>query len=70
MHRFMGDLHAAPGRGGVGGRGGSPIPAIFQDTPLAQGEWMPPGTYTVKPTVDGRTYTQLLVVKPDTRATR
>ena len=28
---------------------------------------MPPGVYTVKLTVDGRTYTQPLIVKPDPR---
>jgi PKD repeat protein len=31
---------------------------------------MPPGTYTVKLTVDGRSYTEALVVKPDPRAAR
>ena len=66
MHRFIWDLHAAPSPGG-GGRGGPPISAIYRDTPLAQGAWMPPGTYTVKLTVDGRTYTAPLVVKPDPR---
>ena len=69
MHRFVWDLHAAPRPGG-GGRGGPPISAIYRDTPLAQGAWMPPGTYTVKLTVDGRTYTAPLVVKPDPRAAR
>ena len=68
MHRFVWDLHAAPRPGG--GRGGPPISAIYRDTPLAQGAWMPPGTYTVKLTVDGRTYTAPLVVKPDPRAAR
>jgi photosystem II stability/assembly factor-like uncharacterized protein len=66
MHRFVWDLHAAP-QGGGGGRGGPPISAIIHDTPLAQGEWMPAGAYTVKLTVDGRTYTQPLVVKADPR---
>ncbi len=67
MHRFVWDLHAAPA-GGERRRGGEyPISAIYQDTPGMQGEWMPPGTYTVRLTVDGRTYTQPLVVKPDPR---
>ena len=67
MHRFIWDLHAAP-HGGSGGRGGQPpISAIVHDTPWGQGEWMPPGAYTVKLTVDGRTYTQPLLVKPDPR---
>ncbi len=67
MHRFIWDLHAAPGQGSGGGRGGPPISAIYRDTPLAQGEWMPPGIYTAKLTVDGRSYSQPLVVKPDPR---
>jgi hypothetical protein len=68
MHRFVWDLHAAPtGGGGRRGRAEYPISAIFQDTPGAQGEWMPPGTYTVKLTVNGKSYTQPLVVKADPR---
>jgi hypothetical protein len=67
MHRFVWDLHAAPS-GEVRRRGGEyPISAIFQDTPGVQGEWMPPGTYTVRLTVDGRSYTQPLTVVPDPR---
>jgi photosystem II stability/assembly factor-like uncharacterized protein len=67
MHRFVWDLHAAPA-GGERRRGGEyPISAIYQDTPGAQGEWMPAGNYTVKLTVDGHTYTQVLTVKPDPR---
>ncbi|HUI56027.1 MAG TPA: hypothetical protein VLY04_13720 [Bryobacteraceae bacterium] len=65
MHRFIWDLHAAPGPGG--GRGGPPISAIYHDTPVAEGQWMPAGNYTVKLTVNGQTYTQPLVVKPDPR---
>ena len=67
MHRFVWDLHAAPAGGGRRRGGEYPISAIYQDTPGAQGEWMPPGVYTVKLTVDGRTYTQPLMVKPDPR---
>ncbi len=67
MHRFVWDLHAAPQGGGGRRGGGYPISAIYRDTPGPQGEWMPPGTYTVKLTVDGRAYTQPLVVKPDPR---
>ncbi len=67
MHRFVWDLHAAP-TGEARRRGGEyPISAIYQDTPGIQGEWMPPGTYTVQLTVDGRTYTQPLTVIPDPR---
>jgi photosystem II stability/assembly factor-like uncharacterized protein len=67
MHRFVWDLHAAPVAGGRRRGGEYPISAIHQDTPGAQGEWMPPGVYTVKLTVDGRTYTRQLTVLPDPR---
>jgi hypothetical protein len=67
MHRFVWDLHAAPAGGGRRRGGEYPISAIYQDTPGTQGEWMPPGTYTVRLTVEGRTYTQPLAVKPDPR---
>jgi photosystem II stability/assembly factor-like uncharacterized protein len=65
MHRFVWDLHAAPS--GQGGRGEPPISAIVHDTPVREGEWMPAGDYTVNLTVNGRTYTQPLLVKPDPR---
>jgi len=67
MHRFVWDLHAAPAGGGRRRGGEYPISAIYQDTPGPQGEWMPAGNYTVKLTVDGHTYTQVLTVKPDPR---
>jgi photosystem II stability/assembly factor-like uncharacterized protein len=60
MHRFVWDLRHTPapgaGRGGRGGgRGGAGEPAA-------------PGTYTVKLTVDGRSYTQPLKVVADPRS--
>ncbi|MCX6543624.1 MAG: hypothetical protein NTV05_04325 [Acidobacteria bacterium] len=70
-HRWIWDLRAAPsvggggrgagvagggGRGGAGGGGGRGGAALSQ-----------PGTYTVKLTVDGKSYTQPLVVRPDPR---
>jgi len=65
MHRFVWDLHATPSGGG---RGGPPISAVIHDTPAGpQGEWVPPGNYTVKLTVDGQTYTQSLTIKADPR---
>jgi photosystem II stability/assembly factor-like uncharacterized protein len=77
MHRFIWDLHGTPAPPGARRRGGAgpggvpfdepPISAIYRDTPLRQGEWEPPGTYTVKLTVGGRSYTQPLVVKADPR---
>jgi len=65
MHRFVWDLHAAAAPGG--GRGGPAISAIYHDTPVAEGQWMPAGNYTVKLTVNGQSYTQPLVVKADPR---
>ena len=65
MHRLVWDLHGAPPA--QGGRGEPPISAIIHDTPARQGEWMPSGEYTVRLTVNGRTYTQPLVVKADPR---
>ena len=67
MHRFIWDLHAAPTAGARRRGGEYPISAIYQDTPGTQGEWMPPGTYTVKLTVEGRTYAQPLTINPDPR---
>jgi photosystem II stability/assembly factor-like uncharacterized protein len=70
MHRFMWDVHyqPLPGGGGGGGRGGLPIAAIPYNTAAAPGTpWVSPGTYTAKLTVDGRSYTQPIVVKQDPR---
>jgi photosystem II stability/assembly factor-like uncharacterized protein len=59
MHRWVWDLRPTlpagrGGRGGSGGgRGGAPMSA--------------PGTCTVRLTVDGQTFTQPLIVKPDAR---
>jgi photosystem II stability/assembly factor-like uncharacterized protein len=52
MHRFVWDLRQAP-PSGTGGRGGAPF--------------VNPGGYTVKLTVNGKTYTQPLSVVPDPR---
>ena len=47
-----------------------PISAIYHDTPkYPLGAWALPGNYTAKLTVDGKTYTQPLVVKMDPRIT-
>jgi len=65
MHRFVWDLHeaevAAPERS-------YPISATPGDTPREpRGPWALPGAYTVRLTVDGRAYTQPLVVRMDPR---
>jgi photosystem II stability/assembly factor-like uncharacterized protein len=70
MHRFVWDLHGPPSHGGGRRAEEPPISAIYRDTPLAQGEWMPPGRYTVRLTAAGQTYSQTLEVKPDPREKR
>jgi photosystem II stability/assembly factor-like uncharacterized protein len=67
MHRFVWDMHYAPPEAL---EHEFPISAIYHDTPkYPLGAWALPGNYTVKLTVDGRTYTQPLVVKMDPRIT-
>jgi hypothetical protein len=64
-HRFVWDLHYPPP---PGPRGQYPIAAIYQDTPrMPRGPAVLPGVYTVKLTVDGKTYSQPLTVKMDPR---
>ena len=68
MHRFLWDIHYQPIPGGGGGRGGLPIAAVPHDTVNApSGPWAAPGLYTVKLTVDGKSYTQPLTLKMDPR---
>jgi hypothetical protein len=59
MHRFVWDLHYSSRAGA-----GNPRMAMFG---FGGGPWAPPGQYTVKLTVDGRTYNQPLTVKMDPR---
>ncbi len=67
MHRFVWDLHYAPPDSL---EHEYPISAILHDTPkYPLGTWALPGKYTVKLTVDGKNYTQPLVVKMDPRVT-
>jgi hypothetical protein len=71
MHRFMWDVHLQPLPGAGGGRGGGaglPMQAIpFNTGSAPTTPWANPGTYTVKLTVDGRTYSQPITVKQDPR---
>ncbi len=65
MHRFVWDLHYAP-PDSLGHE--FPISAIVHDTPkYPLGAWALPGNYTVKLTMNGKSYTQPLVVKMDPR---
>jgi hypothetical protein len=65
FHRFVWDLHY-PAPAALDHE--FPISAIYRNTPeLPLGIYALPGTYTVKLTVDGKTYTQPLTVKMDPR---
>jgi hypothetical protein len=67
MHRFVWDLHYAP-PDSLGHE--FPISAIYHDTPkLPLGASALPGNYTVKLTVDGKSFSQPLMVKMDPRIT-
>jgi hypothetical protein len=69
MHRFTWDVHYQPLDGG-GRLGGPnlPIAAIGRNTIAAPTTpWVNPGQFTVKLTVNGTTYSQPIVVKPDPR---
>jgi photosystem II stability/assembly factor-like uncharacterized protein len=71
MHRFTWDVHYQPlpgGGGGRGGGGGLPISAVpFNTVPAPGTPWAPPGQYTVKLTVNGKTLSQPLTVIQDPR---
>jgi len=68
MHRFTWDVHYQPLAGGGGGRGGLPIAAVGYNTvPAPTTPWVNPGTYTVKLTVNGKSYSQPITVKQDPR---
>jgi photosystem II stability/assembly factor-like uncharacterized protein len=58
MHRWMWDLRPTPTGGGGGGGGGG-----FR----GRGASILPGTYTVRLTSGGKTYTRQLAIKPDPR---
>jgi len=69
MHRFTWDVHYQPvdGVNRVGGAG-LPIAAIGYNTvPVPGTPWANPGTYTVRLTANGKSYTQPIVVKQDPR---
>jgi hypothetical protein len=69
MHRFTWDVHLQPvdGVNRVGGPS-LPIAAVRHDTvPVPSTPWANPGTYTVRLTVNGKSYSQPITVKQDPR---
>jgi photosystem II stability/assembly factor-like uncharacterized protein len=65
MHRFLWDMHYAPL---PESRPALPMQAILHDTaPANVAPWAPPGGYTVKLTVNGKSYTQPLTLRMDPR---
>ncbi len=65
MHRFVWDLHYPPA---PGVKPTYPISAVYRNTPPAPtSPWVLPGQYTVRLTVNGRSYTQPLTIKMDPR---
>ncbi|MBV9498797.1 MAG: glycoside hydrolase [Acidobacteriaceae bacterium] len=66
MHRFLWNMHYPPLP--EHGPREYPMQAVFHDTPPSPAApWVMPGSYTVKLTAGGKTYTQALPVKMDPR---
>ncbi len=65
MHRFLWDMHYTPL---PDRRPNYPMTAVVHDTaPAANSPWVMPGTYRVKLTVNGQSYTQPMTVRMDPR---
>ena len=63
-HRFIWDLHYQP----LNVPASYPISAIYANTaPSATSPWVLPGTYTIKLSANGMSYTQTLTVRMDPR---
>jgi hypothetical protein len=68
LHRWTWDVHLQPLSSGGGGRGGLPISSVPGNASPAVGTpWANPGTYTVRLTVNGKTYSQPITVRQDPR---
>ncbi len=66
MHRISWDLRYQPlGEGGGRGGGGNAVP--HRTYPSVNAPWAVPGNYTVRLSVNGKTYTQPIVVHLDPR---
>jgi len=65
MHRFLWDMHYAPI---PGLKPAYPIAAVYRNTaPEPTSPWVMPGKYSVVLTVNGKSYTQPLIVQMDPR---
>ncbi len=72
MHRVWWDMHYDPvgeGGGGRGGGGGGAGAVPHRTYPSVNSPWAPPGSYTVRLTVDGKSYTQPITLRLDPRVT-
>jgi photosystem II stability/assembly factor-like uncharacterized protein len=69
VHRFNWDMRFDPiaDEGGRGGGGGSNGAVPHRTYAAVNAPWAPPGNYTVRLTVGGKTFTQPIVVKLDPR---
>jgi photosystem II stability/assembly factor-like uncharacterized protein len=68
LHRFTWDMHYQPLEGTRLGGPNLPIASIpYNTVPAPTTPWVNPSTFTVKLTVNGKTYTQPIVVKQDPR---
>jgi len=65
MHRFVWNLHYPNPEGA---RRSHPISAVYMNTAsVPKGPWVQPGRYTVRLTVDGKSFTEPLTVRLDPR---
>ena len=69
MHRFNWDMRYDPISAGGGGRGGGGSGGAVPHRTYSSvnSPWAPPGAYTVRLTVDGKSYTQPLTLRLDPR---
>jgi photosystem II stability/assembly factor-like uncharacterized protein len=69
MHRVWWDMRYDPigDGGGRGGGGGAAVP--HRTYPSVNAPWATPGTYTVRLTVDGKSFTQPIALRLDPRVT-
>jgi photosystem II stability/assembly factor-like uncharacterized protein len=69
MHRVWWDMRYDPIGDGGGGRGGGGAAVPHRTYPSVNAPWAPPGSYTVRLTVDGKSYTQPITLRLDPRVT-